>query len=127
MTNLIVPRTTRMSRTSRWRSVALLSSEMGMKSTTSPTPSSVRNRVIRMAVPGQVHLLRHVAFVGRPDPEVSALVRVEQRREDARRVEARGAEPVDRAVGADQRRRLKVADQPVIADVGIPFHACSSR
>ena len=71
------PRTTRTSRTSRWRSVAL-PSMTGMKSTTSPTPSGVRNRVIRIAVSGKYSCLAHVVVpVGR-DPEVPAPVVVEQ-------------------------------------------------
>ena len=52
MTNRIVPRTTRRCRTSRCRSVAA-PSITGMKSWTSPTPSSVMNRVIRIAVSGK--------------------------------------------------------------------------
>jgi hypothetical protein len=41
---------------------------------------------------------------------------VQQGAEDAGRVEAGGAEPVDGAVGADQRRRLQVSDQTVIGN-----------
>ena len=51
-TNRIVPRTTRTSRTSRWWLVARAPAT-GMKSVTSPTPSGVMNRVIRMAVSGK--------------------------------------------------------------------------
>ena len=40
----------------------------------------------------------------------------EQRREAGRGVEARQAEPVDRAVAADQRSRLRVADDGVVFD-----------
>ena len=49
---VIVPRTTRTIRTSRWRSVTS-SSAMGMKSVTSPTPASVMKRVTSMAVFGR--------------------------------------------------------------------------
>jgi len=42
--------------------------------------------------------------------------RAQQRREAGRRVEARQAEPVDRAVAPDQSRRGQIADQAVIAD-----------
>ncbi len=51
-TNRIDPRTTRSSRTSRWWLVARLP-VTGMKSVTSPTPSGVMKRVIRMAVSGK--------------------------------------------------------------------------
>jgi hypothetical protein len=40
------------------------------------------------------------------DPEVAAPLLVQQRREHAGRVEARAAEPVDRAAGGHQRRGL---------------------
>ena len=39
-------------------------------------------------------------------------------RRSRRRVEARQAQPVDRAVAADQRRGLRVADQRVVLDAG---------
>ncbi len=44
------------------------------------------------------------------------MVGVQDRAEDARRVEARAAVPVDRPVGADERDRVQVADQPVLGD-----------
>ena len=81
----------------------------------------------------EVQLLGHVIVGGRRDPEVAALLRVEQRREDARRIEPRAAEEVHRAVGGHQRRRLQVTDEPVITDVriasvrslsGHPFSPC---
>ena len=50
--NDIVPRTTRSIRTSRCRSVASPPAT-GMKSISSPTPSSVMNRVMRIAVFGR--------------------------------------------------------------------------
>ncbi len=53
--------------------------------------------------------------VGREQPAAVALV-PEQRGEARARVEAREAEPVDRAVAPDERRRLQVADQPVVLD-----------
>ena len=40
----------------------------------------------------------------------------EQRGEARARVEAREAEPVDRAAALDERRRLQVADQRVVLD-----------
>jgi hypothetical protein len=47
-----MPRTTRTIRTSRCRSVAWFPA-IGMKSVTSPTPSALRNRVIKIGVPGR--------------------------------------------------------------------------
>ena len=46
----------------------------------------------------QVKLAGRVAAVGRRDPEVSTAVTIQQRREHARRVEPREAEPVEFAV-----------------------------
>ena len=53
--------------------------------------------------------------VGREQPAAVALV-PEQGGEARARVEAREAEPVDRAVAPDERRGLQVADQPVVLD-----------
>src|SRR5215207_10877254 len=50
------------------------------------------------------------------DGVVAALVLVEDRPEHARGVEVRAAVPVDRAVRADQRDRVKVSDQAVLGD-----------
>ena len=63
-----------------------------------------------------VVLLAAETFAGRGDAKPAALLVVEDRGEDAGRVEARKAQPVDRAVHADQRRRPQVADQPVVFD-----------
>ncbi len=57
-----------------------------------------------------------VRDVTRADLEVAALLLVEDRREDARRVEVWIAEPVDRAVHADDGRAVHVADDAVILD-----------
>jgi hypothetical protein len=51
--NSISPRTTRTSLTIRWRSVGRSGVAIGMKSTTSPTPSGVMNLVIKIAVSGK--------------------------------------------------------------------------
>ena len=56
------------------------------------------------------------------DPEVPAALAVEQRREHARGVEPRAAEPVDGAVGGHQRGGLQVTDQPVLGDRRIAVH-----
>ena len=56
--------------------------------------------------------------VGREQPAAVLLV-PQQRGEAGARVEAREAEPVDRAVSPDERRGLQVADQAVVLD---PHH-----
>ena len=58
-----------------------------------------------------------LAHVRGPDPP-AARGAVEQRREDARRVEARRAEPLDRAVGRDQRAGVAVGEERVVGDRG---------
>ncbi len=50
------------------------------------------------------------------DPVPAALPPVEDRREHARRVEARAAVPVDRPVRADERDGAEVADDAVLGD-----------
>ena len=57
----------------------------------------------------------HLA-VRREQPAAVPLV-AEQRREAGVRVEAGQAEPVDRAVAADERSRLQVADQAVVLEL----------
>ena len=68
---------------------------------------------------GPVELLALHALGGGADAEAAALAIVEERGEDARRVEARQAEPVDGAVGADERDRAQVADDAVVLDARI--------
>jgi hypothetical protein len=58
---------------------------------------------------------RRRRLADRSDRPVAALV-VQQPGEDRRRVEAREAEPVDRASTAHQRRRVAVGEQRVIGD-----------
>ena len=53
-------------------------------------------------------------LLGRSNREVPAAVLVEQRGEDARRLDVRKATPVDRAVGGDQRAGFEVPDDPVL-------------
>jgi hypothetical protein len=43
-------------------------------------------------------------------------VGIEDRAEDARRVEARAAVPIDRPVSAHERNGVQVADQAVLSD-----------
>src|SRR6185436_10052758 len=52
----------------------------------------------------------------RSDAEAAVLLAAEQRREAGVGVEARPAQPVDRAVAADQRGALAVADQRIVLD-----------
>jgi hypothetical protein len=79
----------------------------------------------------EVQLLGDVVVGGRPDAEIAALFGVQQRAEYARRVEARAAEEVDRAIMRYQRSRLQITDQPLITDIGyrstIPSSRWSSR
>ena len=88
----------------------------GMKSVISPTPPSVKKRVTSTAVPGQVELLRRERLPDGLEREAAAGVGVEDRAEQAGRVEALGAEPVDRALVADERDRVQVADDAVVLD-----------
>ena len=65
---------------------------------------------------GEVELLDGADAERRRDPIAAALLSVEDRPEDARRVEPRAAVPVDRAVGADERDRAQIADDAVLGD-----------
>ena len=55
-------------------------------------------------------------LVSRSEEPAAVVARAEQGGEDRPRIEPRQAEPVDRSVLADQRRRLAVADQGVVFD-----------
>ena len=70
----------------------------------------------------EVQLLAGDGLHGGPDPEVPPSLVVEQRPEDARRVEPWCAEPVDGAVGGDERRGLEVADEAVVGDERVVSH-----
>ena len=67
----------------------------------------------------EVQLPAHVVVAVGRDPVEAAALGIEQGREHARRVESGAAEPVQHAIGADQRRRLQVADEPVIANIRV--------
>jgi hypothetical protein len=54
--------------------------------------------------------------VTRSDAPMSVVGTAEQRGKDSSRIEARPAQPIDRAGTADERRGLAVADQAVIFD-----------
>ena len=73
---------------------------------------------------GQVELLGAPPVAVGRDAEQASAVGVEDRREDARRVEARAAVPVDRPVGAHERDRVQVADQSVLGDRQVARPRC---
>ena len=64
----------------------------------------------------EVELLDGAVLVRRADAEVAAALPVENCAEDARRVEAGAAVPVDRAVRPDERDGVKVSDHAVLGD-----------
>ena len=70
----------------------------------------------------EVQLLAGERLAGGADPEVTALLVVEQGPEDARRVEPGRAEPVDAAVGGDEGRGLEVTDEAVVGDERVVRH-----
>ncbi len=72
---------------------------------------------------GEVQLPRHIVAGRGLEAEAPAPVRIEQRGEHAGRIESRAAEEVDSAVSGHQRRRLQVADYPVITDVRVAVHS----
>src|SRR5260370_15982480 len=61
--------------------------------------------------------VRHDRMNGK---EPSAL-RVENAREDGAGIEARPAEPVDRAMARDERGRAGIADQRIVGNRGVSF------
>ena len=87
-----------------------------MKSISRTVPSSVSNSVSSTMVSPRYR--RRVARIGlgRRDQPAAVLLGAEQRSEDRPGVEPGYAQPVDRPVAADQRRRLGVADDRVILD-----------
>src|SRR5688500_5554252 len=56
--------------------------------------------------------------IGRRDAPAAVLGRAQERREAGRGIEARPAQPVDRAIARDERGGLAVADQRVVFDAG---------
>src|SRR5919106_4724791 len=65
---------------------------------------------------GEVELARLPGPARGLNPEMAALLAVDQRRKDAGGVEAAGAVPVDRAVGADEGDAAQVSDDAVLFD-----------
>ena len=64
----------------------------------------------------QVELLGREGLAHRLEREAAAVLGVEDRAEQAGGIEALGAEPVDRALVADERDAVQVADDPVVLD-----------
>ena len=73
---------------------------------------------------GEVELLGAPAVAVGRDAEQPPAVGVEDRREHARRVEARAAVPVDRPVGAHERDGVQVADQAMLGDRQVARPRC---
>jgi hypothetical protein len=65
---------------------------------------------------GDVELLAVEDLHRWPDPDVPAELMIEQCPEHGGRVEPRRAEPVDRPVGGDEGRGLKVTVKAVVGD-----------
>ena len=107
---------TRPSRQRATRTMSGASSRIGIESTTCRTPSAVWKSVSSTSVPCAVAPLGTPHVVCRGEQPAPVRLVAEQRGEAGGRVEARQAEPVDRAVVADERRRLGVADQRVVLD-----------
>ena len=61
----------------------------------------------------------------RPETRPTGELVVEERPEQAGRVEPGGAEPVDGPVGGHQRRRLEVTDEAVVGDERVVGHPVS--
>ena len=100
-------------------------SSTGMKSMTSPTPPGVMNRVIRIAVSGKYSCLTTQSSLSAAIRKRPPRSRSSSEANTLGRVEAGAAEPVDGAVGGHQRRRLQVADQPVVGDRRVTIHQWS--
>jgi hypothetical protein len=74
----------------------------------------------------EVDLLAGEDVHGRGHSEVPAAVVVQQRAEDAGRIEPRRAEPVDGSVDGDQCRRLEISDQAMVRDEWVAVHGLRS-
>ena len=70
----------------------------------------------------EVQLLAAEDLHGRPHPEMTTALVVEQGTENAGRVEPRRAEPVDRPVGGDKCRGLEIADEAVVGNERVVIH-----
>ena len=85
------------------------------ESISSTAPSAVSKRVSRISV-SRNSGARFGDLVGGRDQPAAVLVGAEQRGKAGIGIEGRPAQPVDRAVAADQRRGLAVADQSIVFD-----------
>ena len=123
-----VPSRQRTVRTRRWSAsssaggrvcgVTLSSDSRGpivSASRTTTQPDGVFHVVERTFEPGSYARARRVVDAEGPEPEVARLT-VEQGAEHAGRVEAREAQPVDRAVGRDQGAGVAVGQERVVGD-----------
>jgi hypothetical protein len=75
---------------------------------------------------GEVQLPDHDIVALGGDPEVPAALAVQQGAEHTRRVEPGTTEPVDGAVGGDQRRGLQITNEPMLGDRRVTIHGRSS-
>jgi hypothetical protein len=75
---------------------------------------------------GQVELLRAPASSLRSKRPLPAALDVQDRREHARRVKPRHAQPVDGALRADEGYGVHVADEPVLGDRKIGFSSSAT-
>ena len=71
---------------------------------------------------GQIELLCGEGLVQRPGTEVAAAGTVQQRSENAGRVETGAAEPIKRPLCGHQRRGLQVTDKTVVRDQWVFIH-----
>ena len=73
---------------------------------------------------GALHvLLFRLELAGGLDGESATVVGVEDRGEDGRGVESWETAPIDRAVAADERAGLEVADQAVVGERFVLTHS----
>src|SRR6266545_2882333 len=70
----------------------------------------------------EVELLRRPILLAWRNPVVPSFLLVEDRREDARRVEGGAAVPIDRPVCPDEGHRVEIPDDPVVADRQVVLH-----
>src|SRR3954452_22658728 len=119
------PRTHWIIRTSRWLSVAVLPAG-GMKSSTWPTPASVKKPVTSTAVSGKyICLVRNSTPDGRirKRPPRSSSSSAPNTLGESNR----DSEPVDRTVGGHQCGGLQVSDESVFGDRGLGHGSLRGR
>src|SRR2546429_5172506 len=124
--NAICPRTASTRRMIRWRWAASPVRGGGMKSCTSPTLGHQEAGDEDIGI-GKVELLGAGAVDFGRDAEPTAAVGVEDRGEDARRVEPRAAVPVNRPVSPDERDGVQITDQAMLGDRQVARPLCLSN